>query len=61
MGVFKIHDLISSVFYYSFKNGSLERESIKDKCAGTWEKFEEMFNSTPMGNRGNFGNNHFYS
>lgn len=46
------HDYMAMV---CFKNGSLERESIKDKCAGTWEKFEEMFNSTPMGNKGNFG------
>lgn len=38
-----------------FKNGSLERESIMNKCAGSWEKFEEMFKLTTMGNNGNFG------
>ncbi|VDI53383.1 xylulokinase [Mytilus galloprovincialis] len=38
-----------------FKNGSLEREGIKDRCAGSWEKFEDMVKSTPMGNNGNFG------
>ncbi|CAC5405986.1 xylB [Mytilus coruscus] len=38
-----------------FKNGSLEREAIKDRCAGSWEKFEDMVKSTPMGNNGNFG------
>ncbi|XP_076101972.1 xylulose kinase-like isoform X2 [Mytilus galloprovincialis] len=41
--------------FVGFKNGSLEREGIKDRCAGSWEKFEDMVKSTPMGNNGNFG------
>ena len=27
-----------------------------ERCAGSWEKFSEMFNSTPPGNDGNIGN-----
>ncbi|KAJ8307079.1 hypothetical protein KUTeg_015163 [Tegillarca granosa] len=37
-----------------FKNGSLTRERIKDKCAeGSWDRFAELLQSTPMGNNGN--------
>ena len=27
-----------------------------ERCAGSWEKFSEMFYSTPPGNDGNIGN-----
>ncbi|KAJ8307082.1 hypothetical protein KUTeg_015166 [Tegillarca granosa] len=40
--------------FFSFKNGSLTRERIKDKCAeGSWDRFAELLQSTPMGNNGN--------
>lgn len=38
-----------------FKNGSLTRQHMMERCAGSWEKFTEMFNSTPPGNNGNIG------
>ena len=50
--------IISSSFYLfiSFKNGSLTRERIKDESAeGSWEKFSECLQKTPMGNYGNIG------
>lgn len=41
-----------------YKNGSLTRERIRDKCAsGDWDKFSQLLNSVP---RGNFGNIGFY-
>ena len=39
----------------SFKNASRVRQSVMERCAGTWEKFTEMFNSTPPGNNGYIG------
>ncbi|KAJ8307075.1 hypothetical protein KUTeg_015159 [Tegillarca granosa] len=42
--------------FFSFKNGSLTRERIKDKCSeGSWDRFAELLQSTPMGNNGNIG------
>ena len=39
-----------------YKNGSLTRERMRDKCAnGSWEIFNELINSTPRGNFGNIG------
>ncbi|XP_013405667.1 xylulose kinase-like [Lingula anatina] len=39
-----------------FKNGSLTREGIRDKCAdGSWEKFDQLLELTPKGNNGNIG------
>ncbi|XP_019879890.2 xylulose kinase [Aethina tumida] len=39
-----------------FKNGSLTRERIRDKCAeGSWDIFDQLLNSTPRGNFGNMG------
>ncbi|KAI0226939.1 Xylulose kinase [Lamellibrachia satsuma] len=39
-----------------FKNASLTRERIRDKCAGaSWEKFDELLASTPPGNNGRLG------
>ncbi|VEN36043.1 unnamed protein product [Callosobruchus maculatus] len=39
-----------------FKNGSLTRERIKNKCAnGSWDIFDQLLNSTPRGNFGNMG------
>ncbi|XP_064612198.1 xylulose kinase-like isoform X2 [Liolophura sinensis] len=39
-----------------FKNGSLMREKIRDRCAGgSWETFSQHLDSTPMGNNGNLG------
>lgn len=40
----------------SFKNGSLTRERIRDKCAeGSWGIFDQLLESTPRGNFGNMG------
>ncbi|KAK3096167.1 hypothetical protein FSP39_023945 [Pinctada imbricata] len=38
-----------------FKNGSLTRERIMDKCAGSWDEFSKMLKDTPIGNNGNIG------
>ena len=39
-----------------FKNGSLVRESIRDKCSdGSWKNFEHSLKSTEPGNDGNIG------
>ncbi|KAK2575698.1 hypothetical protein KPH14_012088 [Odynerus spinipes] len=39
-----------------FKNGSLTRERIRDSAAeGSWQIFNELLESTPRGNFGNFG------
>ncbi|XP_047358248.1 xylulose kinase isoform X4 [Vespa velutina] len=39
-----------------FKNGSLTRERIRDNAAqGSWQIFNELLESTPRGNFGNFG------
>ncbi|XP_036143451.1 xylulose kinase isoform X2 [Monomorium pharaonis] len=39
-----------------FKNGSLTRERIRDDVAqGSWQIFNELLESTPRGNLGNFG------
>ena len=31
------------------------RQHVMSRCAGTWDKFTEMYNSTPPGNNGNIG------
>ncbi|KAF1373361.1 hypothetical protein PFLUV_G00259760 [Perca fluviatilis] len=39
-----------------FKNGSLTRERIRNKCAGgSWELFSAALRDTPLGNNGNIG------
>ncbi|XP_053408288.1 xylulose kinase-like isoform X1 [Mercenaria mercenaria] len=38
-----------------FKNGSLTRENVMNRCAGSWKKFDEMLLKTPPGNNGNIG------
>ncbi|XP_029384889.1 xylulose kinase isoform X1 [Echeneis naucrates] len=39
-----------------FKNGSLTRERVRDKCAGgSWEVFSAALRDTPLGNKGNIG------
>ncbi|XP_049912607.1 xylulose kinase isoform X4 [Epinephelus moara] len=39
-----------------FKNGSLTRERIRNKCAGgSWEHFSVALRETPLGNNGNIG------
>ncbi len=44
------------LYEYSFKNGSLVRERIRDKCAGgSWDKMAELLSSTHPGNDGNIG------
>jgi len=41
--------------YCSFKNGSLTRERIRnDTAQGSWQIFNELLESTPRGNFGNF-------
>lgn len=44
------------LIYFSFKNGSLTRERIRDECAeGSWQLFSDLLESTPRGNFGNIG------
>lgn len=43
------------ILYCSFKNGSLTRERIRNDAAqGSWQIFNELLESTPRGNFGNF-------
>lgn len=43
-------------FFFSFKNGSLTRERIRNSCAeGSWNIFNQLLDSTPRGNFGNIG------
>lgn len=51
-----------SIFYilhyliFSFKNGSLTRERIRDSYAfGSWVEFTKLLHSTPRGNFGYIG------
>ena len=42
--------------YFSYKNGSVTRERIRDEVAeGQWDLFNQLLNSTPRGNFGNIG------
>ena len=44
------------MFCFSYKNGSLTRERIRDKCSEqSWEKFGHFLDTTPKGNNGNIG------
>lgn len=44
------------MYFYSFKNGSLMREKIRDEAAScSWSKFSEALRSTEMGNGRNLG------
>ena len=39
-----------------YKNGSLQRERVRDACAeGSWETFERLLKATTIGNDGNIG------
>lgn len=39
-----------------YKNGSLTREDIRDRCAhGSWDEFNQALADTPPGNNGNLG------
>lgn len=39
-----------------YKNGALAREKVRDKYAdASWDKFNELVNSTPAGNNGYLG------
>ncbi|XP_052805355.1 xylulose kinase-like [Mya arenaria] len=39
-----------------FKNGSLSRAAVMERCAGgSWDTFSEMLQKTPPGNNGNIG------
>jgi xylulokinase len=39
-----------------FKNGSLVRESIRDRCSeGSWKNFEQSLKASKPGNGGNIG------
>uniref|UniRef100_A0A4W4E3W5 Xylulose kinase n=1 Tax=Electrophorus electricus TaxID=8005 RepID=A0A4W4E3W5_ELEEL len=41
---------------FSYKNGSLTRERIRNECSGgSWESFSSALWSTPMGNNGSIG------
>ena len=44
------------LFPFSWKNGSLTRERIRDESAGgSWDLFNQLLDSTPRGNFGNLG------
>uniref|UniRef100_A0A8D0HTJ6 Xylulose kinase n=1 Tax=Sphenodon punctatus TaxID=8508 RepID=A0A8D0HTJ6_SPHPU len=44
------------LFVFSFKNGSLMREKIRDDFAsGSWDEFSKALTSTAIGNYGNLG------
>ena len=44
------------LFPFSWKNGSLTRERIRDESAGgSWDLFNQLLDSTPRGNFGNVG------
>ena len=44
---------------YSYKNGSLTRQEVRDRCAkGQWEEFDRLLDSTRPGNDGNIGKSH---
>lgn len=39
-----------------FKNGSLVRETVRNRCCeSSWEEFEESLRNSPPGNNGNIG------
>ena len=45
------------LFYFSYKNGSLTREVVRDETSeGSWDLFNQLLDSTPRGNFGNIGN-----
>lgn len=47
---------LSNFLFFSYKNGSLTRERIRDSCAaGSWEKFDQLLQASPLGNQGNIG------
>ncbi|KAK2854586.1 hypothetical protein Q7C36_006455 [Tachysurus vachellii] len=49
-------DFQSYMALICYKNGSLTRERIRNKCArGSWEDFSSALRSSPMGNNGNIG------
>ena len=39
----------------AFKNGSITRQRVMERCSGTWENFSKMLKTTPPGNNGNIG------
>lgn len=44
------------LYIYSYKNGSLSRERIRnDCCEGSWDIFSQLLDMTPRGNFGNIG------
>uniref|UniRef100_A0AAR2JTZ4 Xylulose kinase n=1 Tax=Pygocentrus nattereri TaxID=42514 RepID=A0AAR2JTZ4_PYGNA len=48
--------LVMPALIFSYKNGSLTRERIRNECAGgSWEGFSRALRSVPMGNNGNIG------
>jgi len=50
------HMFVCWFMYFSFKNGSLTRERIRNSCTNaSWEDFSIMLDSTPRGNYGNIG------
>ena len=50
-----LKDLISDFYLIAFKNSSVTRERVMERCSGTWENFSEMLKDTPPGNNGNIG------
>ena len=51
--------MIGFLVCFSWKNGSLTRERIRDECADRdWDIFDQLLDSTPRGNFRNVGKCH---
>lgn len=56
--VFRFHPLVENSYMalLCFKNGSLVRQSLRDKYSGgSWEKFEQSLRESSSGNHGYIG------
>lgn len=51
--------LQSLLFHYSYKNGSLTRERIRQKCNLSWDSVSDALKKTPVGNDGTIGEYRF--
>ncbi|ETN68789.1 hypothetical protein NECAME_15621 [Necator americanus] len=44
-----------SIYYFSFKNGSLTRERIRKQLGCQWNEYRTILSKTDTGNNGNIG------
>ena len=52
----KILSILNLSSHFSYKNGSVTRERIRNEVAeGNWDLFNQLLDSTPRGNFGNIG------